>query len=133
MSKTGLITQRKLRQITRSILDFLKGEDIDSIESLEKRLGESFDVKGKDHTIQIESSGSGSKAYTITYIDPKGGVPIEIKLNPNFNSKILVKTKSRLTGYTPIISDYFGNIVQKKIIDGCSISEIKRELEKLVS
>jgi len=136
MSKENLITPEKLKQIVGDVLDFLKREDINSIESLEKRLGESFDVKRGDHIIQIESrpSESGSEAYTISYIIPAGGIPIEIRLNPNLNySKIIIKTKSGLNDYKPFTSDYFGNIIQDKIINGCSIPEIKRELEKLSS
>jgi len=136
MSKTELITQKKLGQIARNVLDFLEREDINSIKSLEKRLGESFDVKREDHIIQIElrPSESGSKAYTISYIMPRGGIPIEIRMNPDFNySKIIVKTKPKLTDYIPLIFDYFGNIIQDKSIESCSILEIKKELEKLVS
>ena len=136
MSKENLITPEKLKQIARSVLDFLKREDINSIESLEKRLGESFDIKRGDHIIQIESrpSESGGEAYTIIYIIPAGGIPIEIRLNPNLDySKIIVKTKSGLNDYKPFASDYFGNIIQDKIIKGCSISGIKKELEELAS
>ena len=136
MSKVELITPRKLRQIAGSILDFLVKENIDSIKSLEKRLGESFAIKRQDHVIQIElrPSESGSEAYTISYIMPRGGIPIEIRINLNFNySKIIVKTNSGLNDYTPVIYDYFGNIIQDKRIDDCSILEIKKELEKLAS
>ena len=117
-------------------MDFLEREDISSIGSLFSRLGESFNIKGEDHIIQIESrpSESGTEAYTISYIIPDGGIPIEIRMNPDFNySKIIVKTKSRLNDYASFISDYFGNIIQNKKMNGCSISGIKRELEKLVS
>ena len=136
MSKQGLITQGKLKEIAKSVLDFLEKENIDTIGSLFSRLGESFNIKESDHIIQIESrsSESGSEAYTISYIAPKAGIPIEIRMNPNFNySKIIVKTKPKLIGYIPIISDYFGNFIQHKRIGCCSILEIKKELEKLVS
>ena len=135
MSK-NLITPEKLGQIARSILDFLKRENINSIESLEKRLGEDFDIKREDHIIQIElrPSKAGTEAYTISYIAPKGGIPIEIRMNTNFNySKIIVKTESKLNGYTSIIYDSFGNIIQDKTIKNCSISEIEKELENLIS
>lgn len=132
----GLITQEKLKEIAGSVLDFLERENIDSIGSLFSRLGESFDIKGQDHIIQIESrpSESGTEAYTISYIIPDGGIPIEIRMNHNFNySKIIVKTNSRLNGYMSFTSDHFGNIIQNKKIDGYSIPIIKKELEKLVS
>jgi len=136
MSKTGLITQEKLRQIARSILDLLEREDISSIGSVFSRVGESFHIKGEDHIIQIESrpSESGSEAYTISYIIPDGGIPLEIRMNSNFNySRIFVKTESGLDDYIHVASDYFGNIIQDKKIGGCSIPIIKKELEKLVS
>jgi len=136
MSKEGLITQEKLKEIAKSVLDFLEKENIDSIGSLFSRLGESFNIKGKDHIIQIElrPSTSETEAYTISYIAPRGGIPIEIRMNPDFNySRIFVKTESELDNYIPVSSDYFGNIIQDKKIDGCSILTIKKELEKLVS
>jgi len=136
MSKTGLITQEKLKEIARSVLNLLERENIDSIGSLFSRLGESFDIKGKDHIIQIElrPSKSGTEAYTISYINPKGGIPIEIRMNSDFNySKIIVKTKSKLKKYKSFISDYFGNLIQDKTIRRCSISKVKKELEKLAS
>ena len=136
MSKTGLITPSKLEQIARSVLDFLERENINSIGSLFSRLGESFNIKGEDHIIQIESrpSESGSEAYTISYIIPDGGIPLEIRMNPDFNySNIIVKTNSGLNDYTSFAFDYFGNRIQNKEIKGCSIPIIKKELEELVS
>ena len=136
MPKAQLITQGKLRKIARSILDLLEKEDIDSIGSVFSRVGESFHIKGEDHIIQIESrpSESGTEACTISYIIPDGGIPLEIRMNSNFNySKIFVKTESGLDNYIPVTSDYFGNIIQDKKIGGCSILKIKKELEKLVS
>lgn len=136
MSKTGLITQEKLKEIAKSVLDLLERESIDSIGSVFSRLGESFKIKGENHRIQIESrsSKSGTGAHTISYIIPGGGIPIEIRLNPDFNySKIIVKTESKLNGYTFFNSDCFGNILQDKVMGRYSISGIKKELEKLVS
>jgi len=136
MTKAQLITQKKLKQFAKNVLDLLEKEDIDSIGSVFSRVGESFHIKGEDHIIQIESrpSESGSDAYTISYIIPAGGIPIEIRINSYFNySRIFVKTESGLDNYIPVASDYFGNIIQDKKIDGCSIPIIKKELEKLVS
>jgi len=136
MSKTGLITQEKLKEIAKSVLDFLEKENIDSIGSLFSRLGESFNIKGEDHIIQIElrPSESGTEAYTISYIAPRGGIPIEIRMNPNFNySKIIIKANSGLDDYKSFDSDYFGNIIQGKTLNKCSIPSIKKELKKLTS
>ena len=136
MSKTGLITQEKLKEIARSILDLLEKENIDSIGSLFSRLGESFNIKREDHIIQIESrpSESESEAYTISYIIPTGGIPLEIRMNHDLNySNIIVKTNSGLKDYTSFAFDYFGNRIQNKEIKGCSIPIIKKELEELVS
>lgn len=137
MSKSRLITPRKLSQIAKNVLDFLENKKIASIEYIEKRQGEFFDIKKQDDiTLDLKLSESGTKLYTIIYIDYKTGVPLEIQMDPDLNnSKISVKTGSKLNGYGSFlpISDYFGNILQNKTLDGCSISEIKKELEKLDS
>lgn len=142
MSKVevGFITQKKLSQISRSVLDFLEKEDIDSIGSVFSRLGKFFDIKGENHKIHIESRSSEFKneCYTISYIIPKGGIPIEIIMNSDFNYfKMAISTASKLNGYVSfptVIPDCFGNIgKQYKTIEDCSISIIKKELEKLVS
>lgn len=140
MSEKGLITQEKLKEIARSILDFLEKENINLIESVLSRLGESFNIKGENHRIHIESRSSEFKneCYTISYIIPKGGIPIEIIMNPDFNYfRMAISTASRLNGYVSfptVIPDCFGNIgKQYKTIEDCSIPIIKKELENLVS
>lgn len=137
MSRVGLITKKKFRKIAISILDFLNEKKIDSIKNLEGMFEESFKIKKETNLfiyVGLESSESDGKVYTIKYVDCDKGIPFEIRMNPKFNySKIIVKTDSGLEDYISFDSDSFGNFIQNKRIGGCSIPEIKEELEQLIS
>ena len=133
MSKTRLITGKEIRQIADRILSFLEKEDIDSVESLEKRLGSVFDVEGqRKHRVELElrPSNFGEEAYTISYVIPGKGIPIEVRMNPVGYSKIIVKSIIEMEGYKGFVKDPFGNVVQEKTIK-FDFEDVKIELELL--
>ena len=138
MSETKLITHKKLGKIAKNVLDFLEEKKIDSVENLEERemLGDSFDIKGSNHAVHIglKSSNLRGEDYAISYVNPDGGIPIEIKINLVSNSsQIIAKANSKIKNYAFVKYDSFGNRIQNKVIVGCSIPSIKKELENLVS
>ena len=136
MPEKEIITREKLKEVARNILDFFKKEDINSIGSVFSKLEESFKIKENNHEIQIKPWSSDPRAgdYAIIYRAPEIEFPIRIRLNQDLNySKIFVKTESRLDNYEFVVSDLFGNFLQSKEMKECSISIIKKELEKLVS
>jgi len=134
MSKTGLITDEEIKEIANRILSFLEKEEINSVESLEKRLGSVFDVEGqRKHRIELESRPSNLKtqAYTLSYVIPGKGIPIEIRMNPTLRySNMIVKSINKLKEYTGVLQDPFGNIIQEKAIK-FDFEDVKTELERL--
>ncbi len=133
--KPRLITPEKLGEFARNLLDFLDGEKIETIGDIFSRLEKDLTDKRKDNIIlDSQFSESEGEIYRINYIDYGLGIPIEIRMNHNRDYfEIKVKVNSILDYYTSTSSDNFGNYRQNKKIKGCTILEIKKELENLVS
>ena len=130
------ITREEISDVAKRLRIFLDRKKIESVKDLEKKVGESFPVLGSrpGHliTMEIRPSDFGSLAYTISYIIPKKGIPIEVRVNPGMNySKVILKTESRLNGYDVFARDEFGNVIQIRTFPDCFLSEVKKELESL--
>ena len=129
-------TREEISDVARRLRVFLDRKEIESVKDLEKKMGQAFSVPGGGPgdliTMEIRPSDFGSTAYTISYITPKKGIPIEVSVNPGMNySRVILKAELRLKDYTTFAYDRFGNHIQDRIIPGCSISGVKKELESL--
>ena len=132
---TGLITKEEIGKYSSQILELLERERINSIERLEKRLGESFEVQ--DGIVKLEKRPSGlgpiptGLANTISYIVQGKGIPIEIRLNSKDNYVfMIVKSSSELEDYSKDFYDEIGNIIQSKKFR-LSFDKVWEELNRL--
>jgi hypothetical protein len=133
MEENALITEEEIKDVAGRLRAFLEDEKIEGIGDLEKKISQPYSVQ-QGHIINIEVRPSNffSIDFTISYITSNKGIPIEVRINPGMNySRIIVKTELRLEDYNPFTYDEFGNVMQEKTMDGCSISELKKELKFL--
>ena len=133
---TELITREEIGVVARGILDFLERKKIKYANDLERKVeGVSMIADRPGHSITLEErpSESGTLAYTISYIIDRKGIPIEARLNAARNyTRIIVKGNFELEGYFHFLKDSYGNLIQDKKLDGCSIQRLKQELKVLV-
>ncbi len=80
------ITHKELRKIAANLLSLINKDKIDSADSLEEKL-RSFPIIDIDmgHSEYVSISKRPSEeafAYTLSYITPSSGIPMEIRINP---------------------------------------------------
>ncbi|UZE94062.1 MAG: hypothetical protein IB618_00605 [Candidatus Pacearchaeota archaeon] len=130
-----IITEPYFKKIIRNFLTFLEKENISYVADLEQRLDKKFSIDknpGEYIAIEMRPSNFDTKAYTISYIIPNKGIPIEIKINKALGySQIIIKRDRVLPSYSLFHIDIFGNMAQNKELKITKISEIKEELKRL--
>lgn len=127
-----------LKRIVKNFLDFLdKNDVIVMAEEYEKK----FPIaEALDEYISVELRPSSSeliartKSPTVSY-RAGGGIPLELRINKyeGYSRIILKTTLGILPGYRPFAVDIYNNIAQDKKLQTTEISEIKKELEKLLN
>lgn len=135
------VQPKDLKRIARSFLNIMERADVISLLDLEGVSEKTFPIEGKTNeyvSVSFTPSSNQIRAYTksptLSYIIEGTGIPLEVKIN-SFEgySKIIVKTQISIPDYYPFAVDRYGNIVQNKKIDSTDISEVRKELEKLIS
>ncbi len=105
-----------------------------SVEDLERRVGRTQEtIPGERVEFLLQPSNLGTRAYTVSYVIPGAGIPIEFKLNSHLGyTKIILKMEKPLQGYEPFMADPYQNIIQSKDIQDTSLASVKQELERLL-
>lgn len=131
------ITIPDLRRISKNFLTILDKEKIMSVNDLEAKLGKEF-LSDEDGAVQEYvsilniPSNQDAMAFTVSYVRPGTGIPIELKINPVLDySQVIIKAKDMIGGYLPFGSDEFDNIYQSKLIRSSDFSLSIKELKKL--
>jgi len=129
------ISRDHLKKVARGLLYVLDRENIDTLNDLERRMGERFLLHESIQDFVLltrTSSNHGTFAYTVSYIMPNTGTPLELKINPQLEySNIFLKTVEEIEGYTPFILDGFGNLIQEKVIRPLDLALVRNEIENL--
>lgn len=132
----GQISKSDLRDIAKQFLEFIDKEKIYSLEDLNQKDGERFDldtITGDFIEIELRPSKSKTPASTISYIIPKIGIPLEVRMNASENySVVIVKNSAMFEGYLKLASDKYGNIIQDKFIETIEFALVRKELEALI-
>ena len=122
------ITPEYLGEIAKDMLRVLEEEGIVSINTLEKKLGQSFDAKEGKIKLESRPSELDTWASTASYVIQGKGIPIEVRMNSRLEySMVIVKTEKKIEGYNPFFYDPRGNIIQHKKTD-FSWEKIREEL-----
>ncbi len=131
MPDTNQITKEQLGGIAKELFDLLEAQpkplDLDAM------LDQSFPATGAAHIfVELRLSQKNTSAYTISYIVPGLGIPLEVKVNRTLMwSMLIIKADLAPAGYQTFSSDSFGNPMHYKQLDSIDISEISRELNVL--
>ena len=129
------ISRQELRVIARNFLMLLTEEGLDSYASLETKLNEKIAIMEGHQDFVIASlrpSNLRTSAFTISYVGPGTGVPIEFKQNLVLDySQVILKCEELLPGYELFATDFFNNQVQNKMIHTSDFDRIKPELNAL--
>ena len=127
-----MIKQQDLSRFASEMLEFLRKKKINSLKSLEEKVGEKFDL-GEGGIEIVEEDMDGSKGYIINYKIPATGTPISIRVgygsDPFF---IWIESGDHLDeeGYQSLGPNHLGNQTQFKEI-GASFIDIRNELRRL--
>ncbi len=131
------ITHKELRKIAANILSLINKDKIDSADYLEEKLRSSpiidIDMAHSEFvSISKRPSEEGTFAYTLSYIIPSSGIPMEIRINPTLNyTRLIIKDQELVDGYQKFAIDFFDNKVQYLTIEGSDLPFLKIELERL--
>ena len=125
--------KEEISEYSRRILNLMDEQGINSRESFEERIG-IYPMNDEERIIiELRPSNSGIVTHTISYIDHKNGIPIELRVNYELGySTILLKTDHLSDGFELFGDDAFGNFMQYKKIEETDIPKIRKKLEKLV-
>ena len=102
----------------------------------ELEIGSRIDIPEEALKTYIEAdqrpSSLGTTALTYSYIVKGLGIPLEVRINQSLDySKIIIKTHEQLPGYSPFVTDPFGNVVQEKDLKLSTKDQVREELERL--
>ncbi len=115
-SNQRVITHEYLGKLVREMLHTLERGGVNSFTSLERRLGQSFNVTEGKIKLEYKFSELGTWTSTAYYMIPGRGRPVEIQMNQELEySKVIVKAKKMLVGYHFCFDDSDGNKTQEKI------------------
>lgn len=146
MSSQRKITKEELRGYICNFVTFLdeKIESFDDLNNLNRMLTKKpnekfylFDDSEGEHNVEvsIRPSEMNTKAFTVSYVTPKKGIPIEFKINDQLKySMIIAKGDFSIDGYSPFganVKDIYGNIPQYKRLDSIDVKDINSELNAL--
>lgn len=126
-----------LKIISGRLLKLLNNLPINNTSDIRRFVRKSFapELVSEDF-IQFDERPSdyGTFGYTISYIRPKTGIPLELKFNPSLNRNIIIlKAQDFVPEYIPFEQDTFRNIMQSRTINPCSVPLVKEELRRLDS
>ncbi len=121
-----------IRIFASRFLKVLEEQGVKSTQDLEKLIGKEVEIEQQAPdflSFEKRPSNLSTMAYTISYIKPESGIPIEIKINSELDySQVIIKTQELIEGYTPFSVDPFENIIQNKLLRSCDISLSIKEL-----
>jgi hypothetical protein len=137
------VTREYLSKAAGGMLNFLKGNKIESVKDLDNFVEKEFPINKENNEMimtALRPSELGTRDYTISYI-AKGneknynkGIVLELKINKELGYiMIIAKNQSQLKGYDPFATDPFDNIIQNKRIATTDIAHIKSELSDLIA
>jgi len=127
-----MIRRADLGQFASHVLYFLLGREINSVESLERRVGSEFDLERGQLKFIRRSEGGGTESYMINYeIIAEGIMPISLTIYPKGDHFLIsVESADDLEGYLTLGINTLGNSKQYKEI-GASFANIRDELRRL--
>ena len=121
--------------MAKEVLKFLERERIKHIDDLERKVGKKSGIRNRrGHLITVEKrpSNKNTSAYTLSYGIHRQEIILEARLNCELGyTNIAIRGAFQLSGYTTLLYDGYGNVAQTKRVEGCSIEELKRNLELL--
>lgn len=89
---------------------------------------------GDEISIELRPSNHGTQAFTLAYIVPGRGIPLEIRLNPALRyTRLIVKCETPLSGYRPWALNPLSHLVQERSIAGSDLLRLKAELSTLAA
>lgn len=126
------ISQAQFREYVGRFLQAVA--PIASLEDLDRALGSTQPAAPGEHVeFEKRPSNHGTLAYTVSYVVPGTGIPVEFKINPHMGSaKIILKMESQRPGYKQFMIDPYQNIIQLKELTPATIGIVKQELERLL-
>ncbi len=130
------ITEKRIKQVAKNLVELLDEEKVHSAEDLEKLLGKRIFVRGSqlDYVeVAFRPSNFGTSALTISYTAPYvEGIPLEIRINSSLNySQIILKMRRKIEGYSIFERDLYGNMAQNKLIQSANWQDVIKEITKL--
>jgi hypothetical protein len=133
------ISESDLKKYISSFFELLEQENIDNMNSIKKPKNLRIPNKKQDYVIIHESpSESDTISDKISYIAPvkeKEEIPIELVINNKKKySLIFLKCEKEIEGYIVFYRDQQSNeVIQKKKLDTTNLTEIRGELEKILT
>ena len=128
-------SKKEVRDMAKEVLKFLERERIKHIDDLERKVGKKSGIRNRrGHLITVEKrpSNKNTSAYTLSYGIHGQEIILEARLNCELGyTNIAIRGAFQLSGYTTLLYDGYGNVAQTKRVEGCSIEELKRNLELL--
>ena len=128
-------SKKEVRDMAKEVLKFLERERIKHIDDLERKVGKKSGIRNRrGHLITVEKrpSNKNTSAYTLSYGIHRQEIILEARLNCELGyTNIAIRGAFQLSGYTTLLYDGYGNVAQTKRVEGCSIEELKRNLELL--
>lgn len=127
------VTKSMLKHIANNFINTIEKQGLDSLKSLEANLENEMHISESEYImIELRPSNLGTTTFTISYIAPGTGIPLEVKINDILHySKIVLKSTYKVNGYEPFSIDKIRNVVQAKTLPSIDIKDIKRELKYL--
>lgn len=118
--------------IARRLLSYAEEQGIRTSDDV-VRATPSFVRRGADALeFSLRPSEGGSRAYTLSYISPGKGIPLEVRMNRTLGySQVIMKADQVVEGYTPFSSDGRGAIHQARVFDSSEWNVVRDELERL--
>ena len=136
MTEPTALTREYLRKIAKKTLELFDEMEISSYTDIDRVLNHESPIDentGEHITFQLRPSNFGTQAYTISYITPGQGIPLEIKINKEIGySKVIVKGEFVLSDYRPFAIDGM-HVAREKNFDSTEISILSSELKRLAN
>ncbi len=129
------ITLDMLSMMSKRLLRTLDRAEIRNTLDLRNNIGVKHKVSDDERefvAVTFRPSNRDTLTYTISYIVPDLGIPLEAKINTVLDyTKIILKAEAELPGYLTFSRDIFGNLQQIKDLHTAGLDIVQRELESL--
>jgi hypothetical protein len=128
------VTRKDIRTYAGELVALLGSEGIDSAESLKRFEGKAHRIgtAGAYVGVSDRPSNFGAVALTLSYILHGTGIPIEAKINRQFEySKLVIKLDEDVEGYSFFMVDPQGNLMQERTFAPGGFEDIINELKRL--